>query len=673
MIELSLLFSTLLFAVTEMRAQQELPWREAHWRESFSSPPTVPYHLGTSTRIDTPAGYAILTPDRDSQTGRLFLPTMLPVDYFDVSFRAWFGGITASNGGGADGIVFIFAPLFDYPETGGGTLNFDGCLGYGVEFDTYHNTGLGDRSQEHVAVIKEYSSNHLISEVLATPTLKDEHWHTLRIRFRAGTVDVFIDGVQRLSTIISDFYPFDGFFGFSSATGFAFNEHRIDDIALSLPSRSSADFGIVNVCRPVIIDTTIDLRNNHPDGNTLLVESIRLENAIPGIFTLTDNPAPAQLAHGEVLHIPLRITVSTAGAWSAILHIDAANGERVYDTLRIISEEPMLEWDPGQFDFASTRVGEQAEFTASLRNTGRVPILLTGLQWDRQGSGVFSADMTLPLHLLPGNSTPVTIRFSPRAATMYHDSLLLLTECGNQAGIGVRGTGVLQDIVFSLQSPLLLTPDASGDLFIRLDSLPEYFNPAHISFSLTHDASYALIEDVSISGTALSENATLGNLVIGDQNVTFDLYEPDGIQDTGTVLAVRHRAMDPGADCQPVELAWGMSVPLPLDGSAGGEICINPSCRHPEGLRRMELPDMTVSPQPARALLHIRLTANTAGTAVVRLFDARGRSVRTVFDGILQAETRDLGVDVTDLACGYYHLVLMTPIGARHIPVVLEK
>lgn len=153
----------------------------------------------------------------------------------------------------------------------------------------------------------------------------------------------------------------------------------------------------------------------------------------------------------------------------------------------------------------------------------------------------------------------------------------------------------------------------------------------------------------------------------------FDLYEPGGIRDTGTLLAVRHRAMDSGADCRPIELAWEVSVPWPLDGVAVGEICINPSCRHPEGLRRMEIPTMTVSPQPARALLHIRLTASTAGSAVMRLYDARGRSVRTVFDGMLQAETRDLGVDVTDLARGYYHLVLTTPIGARHIPVVLEK
>ncbi|MBR9976271.1 MAG: hypothetical protein KFF77_11865, partial [Bacteroidetes bacterium] len=284
----------LLAAGSPLAAQVALPWRSMVWSESFTAtPPSGRYHLGGAAQVDVAAGHAVLTPAAESQTGRLFLRTLLPVSIFDLSFRGWFDSGGAGSGGGADGIVAVFAPLYDHPARGGGALDFDGCLGYGVEFDTYQNDDLGDRSPEHVAVIKDVSSNHLRSEMLASPTLEDGRWHVLRIRFRNGTIEVFVDGQRRLDMQITDFFPFDGFFGFTSATGFAFNEHRIDDISLSLPTRRSTDLGIVSACGGAALDTVIMLRNNHPDAAALTVTSVSLSSVPPDAFSLTSNPAPA--------------------------------------------------------------------------------------------------------------------------------------------------------------------------------------------------------------------------------------------------------------------------------------------------------------------------------------------------------------------------------------------
>lgn len=431
----------LIAASQSLRAQQMLPWRSTEWSESFAPPFAAPYFLGSATRIDSALGWAVLTPEEPERAGRLFLPSPRHVETFDASFRAWFGHSDAANLSGADGIVFVFAPRFDYPESGGGTLNFDGCLGYGVECDTYMNDDLDDRSQEHVAVIRDRSGNHLISELLAVPTVEDARWHPLRIRFRSGDIEVYIDGTRRLDTVITDFTPFEGYFGFASATGFAFNEQRVDDIVLSMPARGSMDFGTRNVCLPVRFDTAVVIRNNHPDGGTLRIDAITLASMTPGVFSIPLDPAPASVPFDGELRIPIRVDLAAGGDYSAVLKIEGANGETVFDTLRISAVAFALEWTAARVEFPITRVGSTASTIVLLRNSGPVPMRIDGSRWARGDRGIFTAELGAPVTLAPGDTLPVVIRFLPDAEGMESDSLFILTACGEHARIDASGNG----------------------------------------------------------------------------------------------------------------------------------------------------------------------------------------------------------------------------------------
>ena len=648
------------------------------WSESFTSaPPPGRYHLGSATRLDLAAGHAVLTPDAESQAGRLFLRELHPVAHFDLSFRGWFGTSNGGNGGGADGIVAVFAPLYDYAESGGGALNFDGCLGYGVEFDTYQNDDLGDRAAEHVAVIKDLTSNHLRSELLGAPTLEDGAWHVLRIRFREGAVEVFVDGQRRLDMVITDFYPFDGFFGFASATGFAFNEHRIDDIALSLPTRRGTDLGFLDVCEGAALDTVILLRNNHPDVLPLAVTSVSLESAPPGAFTLTTNPAPATIAPGEDLPIPLRFRATDAGAFTAILRIDAANGETVYDTIRVIAEESRLAWEPAPAVFPPTVPGSEAFLDVRLRNVGRVPASLSSLRWASGTAAAFTATLqppaALPATLQPGEALPVRLRFAPSAPGFAVDSLLPVSGCGEAPALAVSGAGSGELLRFRPATPLLLSPEETDDLVVYLDSLPVALSVTDITFELRIPTAEFALAGINALADGIGPDAAISSAVISNDAVRFTISVPQGWQRRGAMFALRFGALAAGPLCRDITLAWETLQPYRITGEAPGRACINPSCRHPEGLYATGVPTLAVSPQPARERIDVHVGAGVAQTAALELYDARGRAVRRVFDGELPAQGGTFTTETEGLSSGYYTLILRSASGMRSLPVLVWK
>ncbi|MDT8325412.1 MAG: L-type lectin-domain containing protein, partial [Bacteroidota bacterium] len=359
-----LLCVVLLLLVTlgfQARAQSDFPWRSTVWQEDFAAFDSSPYYLGNDSRHDAASGSMLLTPEEAARSGRLFLTRRLPVDYFDMRFRARFGVNAAFNGSGADGIVLVCAAVYDYPPNGGGALDFDGCLGYGVEFDTYQNPDRNDPSPEHVAVLKDRSDNHLHHETLVVPTVEDGGWHDILVRFRNGYVEAWLDGVRRLDHDITAFFPYDGYFGFTSATGSAFNEHRIDDVSLSMPTRRSTDFGLHDVCAPVVIDSVLRVRHNHPVSDAFTVTDAVIRSSTPGVFSLPANPAPFLLTPAIVQDLAVRATVTAPGLYTGILELRGDNGESVIDTLRIEADIPRLRFSPPAADFPLTRPGDSRD------------------------------------------------------------------------------------------------------------------------------------------------------------------------------------------------------------------------------------------------------------------------------------------------------------------------
>jgi len=615
----------------------------------------------------------VLTPYEQSQSGRIFLPRLLSMEYFDVSFRGRFGFNGSANNSGADGIVFVMGALYDYPPSGGGALDFDGCLGYGIEFDTYDNDDRNDRSPEHIAVIKDESGNHLISETLVVPTLEDDAWHRILIRFRDGRVEAFLDGVSRLTYDIPAFSAYDGFYGFSSATGSAFNEHRIDDIRLELPTRTSMDFGVVSLCDPVRIDTSLLVRNNHPDGTAITITGIELQTSSPDVFSLPQVTVPSVVPHGGRVRIPLLVTPTREGTFTAILQLRADNGERVFDTLRITAERPRLEWEPAGHDFPVVLVGNAATTTLTLRNTARVPGTVTALRWRNGGQGVFNAQAVLPKTLQPGDTLGVTVRFAPTADANYADSLFADTDCDVSSGTRFRGTGINERMVLSVQPLLLISPGETDQLEIRLDSVPTRFAVTHIVGELVIDPAFVEFAGYERNDAVLSPGANLAVAFLDDR-VAFEIQRDTPFDVPGELFSVGLTAMAPGPECRPVRLT-GLRVigGGGINDSSRGRVCINPSCRHPDGLYAAERPLLRVYPHPVSEGSHVLLRMPAEHAVGLTLVDVLGEERRRIAEAVLPAGDHIFPLPVGGLPAGMYMLRLSWDGGIEHQSVLIPR
>ncbi|RJR27411.1 MAG: DUF1566 domain-containing protein [Desulfobacteraceae bacterium] len=209
------------------------PRQGMSWEEDFTSFNSERYHLEGSASWDSQNEYFVLTPNENGRRGRLFLKEPFSTSSWTVEFDMRMGG-----GSGGDGMTFAFVRDYAYTDAlcasgyslGGASLDF--CAdGYAVEFDGYVNTAI-DPSANHVAIIKTNPTNHLAYHKI---NLEDNAWHHIRIDFRNGLTDIFVDQSKILSHQVAGFQAFMGYFGFTAATGGASNWHLVDNIKLSIP------------------------------------------------------------------------------------------------------------------------------------------------------------------------------------------------------------------------------------------------------------------------------------------------------------------------------------------------------------------------------------------------------------------------------------------------------
>jgi hypothetical protein len=647
-----------------MHAQQDLPWRSNVWDEDFTTFSPAGRFLGTHSTHDAASGTMILTPEARARSGRLFFTRLLPVSYFDLSFRARFGVNASFNESGADGIVAVLAAVYDYPPTGGGALNFDGCLGYGLEFDTYQNPDRNDPSPEHIAIIKDRSDNHLHHETLVVPTLEDGAWHEILIRFRNGYIEAWLDGTRRLNRDIPGFFPFDGFFGFSSATGSAYNEHRIDDIRLSLPTRAATDFGAWEVCDTIDIDTVLFVRNNHPDNLPFTVTDIRLTGGAAGVFSLLLNPVPAVLPAGGRIALPVHVHLATPGDFTAILELTADNGERIQDTLRISGDIPRLRFDPATAAFPVTRAGATRDIDVLLRNEGMLPVLLEGLQLRGSAFAVISPS-AFPVSIAVGETLPVRLRFSPATEGTYADTLTVTNTCGVFEPLPLTGVAMRENIAFSFTpASLLLQPVREGEVLLRLDSLPRFTAVTRIDGNISFEFAVVAFLDHRTLPLALPPGSTVLTRPLGLRTIAFTVSTPSPLTTPGDLFALRFGANTYQPTCTPLRLE---SIVLNGDTATAdapdlitrdGRICVNPSCRHPEGLYAITTPSMRVTPHPATTGSQVLLTLEEAGSIELLLRDVLGRTRKVLVSGDLKEGTHSFGFPADGLTDGCYLLDL---------------
>jgi len=189
-----------------------------------------------------------LTPAQQNQRGAVWINTPINLaNAFTVSGWVNFGNITGADAGsndlgtGADGIAFVL-------QTAGlGALGGDGeNIGYGgitssfaIEMDTWQNdafqpnpTDRKDPESDHVAFMAGGDPTHnTMANVHLVGDLEDGAWHPITISWNPATdvLSLTLDGntYNYNGDVAAMLGAGDVYWGFTSATGGAVNNHRV--------------------------------------------------------------------------------------------------------------------------------------------------------------------------------------------------------------------------------------------------------------------------------------------------------------------------------------------------------------------------------------------------------------------------------------------------------------
>jgi len=216
--------------------------------DSFAILDTTEYVInGNDGYVAPDSEYFVLTQNTYLRNGRLvtvdsFYCDTLMVE-FDFKFNPGFCDIPAESTG-ADGIALIFSPLVNPPLSLGGSIGIIGCLGWGVEFDTYNNycgSGSSDIDGNHTAVSIDDTACYFttdpvpvsLSQVNIPFELVDATWHHARVLLQYPNCRVYLDGVSYIDASFPGLpAPFWAHIGLSASTGACWSEHLVDNFII---------------------------------------------------------------------------------------------------------------------------------------------------------------------------------------------------------------------------------------------------------------------------------------------------------------------------------------------------------------------------------------------------------------------------------------------------------
>lgn len=175
-----------------------------------------------------------LTPAATFKGGAVWFQNKITLNEdFNVQGTLNLGSIDA---GGADGIAFVLQPICSGLGGVGGGIGYLGITpSLAIEFDTWQNGDVGDPAQDHIALMKNGSTNHNSANNLAGPVtsqgnLENGANHTIDIGWNAATttLTLYFNGnllISYSSDIVSGIFGGNAnvFWGFTAATGAAIN------------------------------------------------------------------------------------------------------------------------------------------------------------------------------------------------------------------------------------------------------------------------------------------------------------------------------------------------------------------------------------------------------------------------------------------------------------------
>ncbi|MES2765655.1 MAG: choice-of-anchor D domain-containing protein [Bacteroidota bacterium] len=427
-------------------------------------------------------------------------------------------------------------------------------------------------------------------------------------------------------TIESDTKLAGFMYGFSSFDSYgwpaAMSVNKVDELDTNEPVLK-----VVQDCGLFKINAT-ELREGAINDNPRQIESGIFDvSIIPELSTnFKTQPTPVSIQTDPTLtkhDFTIEVLDKTKDARAVYEVIDRA-GNIARDTVDYIADKLTL--NVTEVDFGKVRVGTKKDINVVLKNTGSVPISLQNIRVNNPD--IFYLANTPQQQLAPGAEIILNVWYSPKMefTSQFHDkdSLIITTGC-TQFAYTMAGRGVIPKIAvgdfnagvvkigekFCLESGLkVFNPGTENVTITGISSFDTPFTFTNQTFPITLAPGDTLfLKDVCFQST------TAGNFV---QQITFksDAMSGDSISE------------------------WRGST--------------TPTSVEEDSTETKEL--LKITPNPASGgEIQIEYFVTKAGVISLELFDATGKSVKTLARGNTGEGSFNTGFSVSELPIGAYY------------------
>ena len=257
---------------------------------------------------------------------------------------------------GADGMAFVLQQSSNtYAPTGANNQFAIIDPSFIVEFDTWNNQSNNDIVDDHIAILKDGSSNHNTNSLLnpiSLGNIEDGSWHTVTLNWDAITQNFIVDfdGVQIVNLnydIVQNIFNNNSavYWGFTATTGGSFNNQsiRFTNTSAFVPISDLVicENDTVTINSPVTTNNYLWSPNTFIDNNTTASPSFNPITTTTYNFTGTNS-------FGCFVKDTFQITVNDRPTVNAGNDQDICEGDSI--TLNASGNAATFNWDNNIID-----------------------------------------------------------------------------------------------------------------------------------------------------------------------------------------------------------------------------------------------------------------------------------------------------------------------------------
>jgi hypothetical protein len=218
----------------------------------------------------------------------------------------------------------------------------------------------------------------------------------------------------------------------------------------------------------------------------------------------------------------------------------------------------------------------------------------------------------------------------------------------------------------------MLLPSGNGttDMVVRDGPSESFFRG--IAAVVVYDALLARFDSASLAASDMPAGTILTARETSPGRIALDVHSPTLMQAPGRLCRLSFTALMSMSYCAPVFPdsvslnPYGPVVGAPRYEIDTSTICINASCRNPEGLIKIvDAGHISVAPNPVHDDAAIHVTLYASGPLLLTLHNSSGVLLNRIADGVFEKGDLQFDIHCGMLPAGTYFVRMTSAAGSR--------